>query len=80
MEFSFRNLDVWKKSLDLSISVYQHTTSVKDFGFKAQISRCSLSVPSNIAEGYSRQTPKETVQFLFIARGSCAELETQCLI
>lgn len=80
MTYSFRNLDVWKKAVELSVSVYAMSATLKDYGFRDQITRSSLSVPSNIAEGYNRQTIKETIQFLYIARGSCSELETQILI
>ncbi len=80
MTYSFRNLEVWQKAVQLSVQVYKITSQFKDYWFRDQITRSSLSVPSNIAEGYSRQTEKETIQFLFIARGSCSELETQILI
>lgn len=76
----FKQLDVWRRSLKLSISIYKELSTLKDFGFKDQITRSSLSVPSNIAEGYGRGTNKELIRFLFIAKGSCYELETQILI
>lgn len=49
----------------------------KDYGFKDQIQRAAVSIPSNIAEGYERQTNKELIQFLYIAKGSCGEIRTQ---
>ena len=54
--------------------------NLKDFGFKDQITRSSLSIPSNIAEGMERSTEKEKARFLEIARGSVAELKTQIKI
>jgi len=54
--------------------------SVTDYGFKDQISRSGLSIPSNIAEGVERNSPKETVNFLSYAKGSCGELRTQIYI
>lgn len=80
MAYSFRNLEVWQKAVELSVQVYKITSQFRDYWFRDQITRSSLSVPSNIAEGYNRQCEKETIQFLYIARGSCSELETQILI
>ena len=54
--------------------------NLKDFGFKDQITRSSLSIPSNIAEGMERSTEKEKARFLEIARGSAAELRTPIMI
>ncbi|GHV35719.1 hypothetical protein FACS1894178_5910 [Bacteroidia bacterium] len=76
----FEDLEIWKLGVELSIIVYHNFASCKDFGFKDQIQRASVSVPSNIAEGYDRQTEKELVQFMFIAKASCAELRTQAII
>lgn len=77
---NFKELDVWKRSARLSAEIYKATFNLNDFGFRDQFTRSGLSVPSNIAEGVSRLSDKETVQFLSIAKGSLAELETQVLI
>jgi len=74
------NLDVWKKSCRLSVEIYKYFSSCKDFGFKDQITRSSLSIPSNIAEGMEKESNKEKIRFIEIARGSIAELETQIYI
>ena len=76
----FEQLDVWKRSARLSASIYQTLAKNKDFGFKDQITRSGLSVPSNIAEGYERGSDKETVNFLNYAKGSTGELRTQIYI
>ena len=76
----FEDMDVWKKSSRLSILIYRHFSDVKDYGFKNQITRSSLSIPSNIAEGIERSTVKEKKNFLNYSKGSCAELRTQIYI
>ncbi len=76
----FEKLDVWKLSTDLSIDVYRQLKNLRDFGFKDQITRSSLSIPSNIAEGMTRNGYREKLQFLSIAKGSCSELRTQIYI
>ena len=76
----FEKLDVWKLSTDLSVEVYRGMKNLRDFGFKDQITRSSLSIPSNIAEGMTRNGPKEKLQFLNFAKGSCSELRTQIYI
>lgn len=76
----FEDLVVWKRSARLSSDVYKELRELKDFGFKDQITRSGLSVPSNIAEGYERKSIKELVNFLSIAKGSCGELRTQIYI
>lgn len=80
---SYQNLIVWQKSFALSILVYKLTKNFpKDelYALTSQIRRASVSIPSNIAEGYSRRRKLEYIQFLQIAFGSAAELETQILI
>ncbi len=73
-------LDVWKKSARLSADVYKFFKECKDFGFKDQITRSALSIPSNIAEGMEKQSKKEQIRFLDIAKGSTAEFATQTYI
>ena len=76
----FKDLAVWRRSARLCADLYKATAELKDWGFRDQLTRSGLSVPSNIAEGYGRGTPKELVQFLRYAKGSAAELETQIYI
>jgi four helix bundle protein len=76
---SYKDLIVYKKAYDLALAIYEMTKVFPEserFGLTSQLRRCSVSIPSNIAEGY-RRGKKEYVQFLKIAYGSCAELETQ---
>ncbi len=73
-------LDVWKRSCRLSVEVYRYFAECKDFGFKDQITRSSLSIASNIAEGIEKESNKEKIRFIEIARGSTAELITQIYI
>ena len=76
----YENLAVWKKSVNLSCSIYLLMKNNRDFGFKDQICRSAVSVASNIAEGYERIHRKETINFLSIAKGSIGELKTQIII
>lgn len=76
----FEKLQVWKRSARLSAELYKAMRDLRDFGFKDQITRSGLSVPSNIAEGMTRGTVKDKRHFLLIAKGSCAELRTQIYI
>lgn len=80
---NFKELLVWQKSIDFVTEIYRITeTFPKDetFGLKSQIRRASVSIPSNIAEGNSRRSKLDYLQFLRISRGSCAEVETQLII
>ena len=77
---AFEDLDVWKRSAGLSAEIYKELRELKDYGFKDQITRSGLSIPSNIAEGIERNSNKEKVQFLSYAKASCAELRTQSYI
>ena len=78
-----KDLDVWKKSMDLVEVIYKLTQQFPDsekFGLSSQMRRAAVSIPSNIAEGSARKGDKELIHFLHIALGSVAELETQYLI
>lgn len=77
---SYRNLIVWQKSMELVLAVYVLTAKYPKtelFGLVSQSRRCSVSIPSNIAEGRTRGSRKDFKQFLVIAMSSGAELETQ---
>ena len=67
----FEDLEVWKRSARLSVDIYKQTKKIKDYGFRDQITRSGLSVPSNIAEGIERESDKECIRFLSFAKGSC---------
>lgn len=77
---AFEDLEVWKRSAGLSARIYSTLKELRDYGFKDQITRSSLSIPSNIAEGIERNSEKETINFLSYAKGSCAELRTQIYV
>ena len=80
---SYRDLTVWQRAMDLVDVIYELTRSFpKDerFGLTAQLQRCAVSVPSNIAEGHGREHLGEYVHHLSISNGSLMELETQVLI
>ena len=74
------NLDVWKRSCRISVEIYKYFKSCKDYGFKDQITRASLSIPSNIAEGMEKDYVKEKSRYFEISKGSVAELITQIYI
>ena len=76
---SYRDLEVWKKSMDVVVRCYETTRSFpasEQYGLTGQIQRAAVSVPANIAEGQARQHRKEFLHHLSIAHGSVAELET----
>jgi four helix bundle protein len=77
---ALESLDVWKRSCRLSVELYKCLGDCRDYGFRDQVTRSALSVPSNIAEGYERDSPREFSRFLRIAKGSCGELRTQLYI
>jgi four helix bundle protein len=80
---SFRDLAVWQRAIALTVEVYKLTAgfpAAEQFGLTNQLRRASVSVASNIAEGYGRATKGEYIQFLGHARGSASEVETQLVI
>ena len=70
------DLEVWKRAARLSANIYKELKDLKDFGFKDQITRSGLSVPSNIAEGFERRSDKDFSRFLYISKGSCGEVRS----
>ena len=78
-----KDLDVWKLGIDLVKDIYILTKNFpknEQFGMVAQMRRCAVSIPSNIAEGAARNSRKEYLQFLYISLGSMSELETQLIL
>jgi len=73
----YEDIDAWKEGMRLTVNLYKRLSACKDYGFRDQIQRSAVSIPSNIAEGYDRESNKEYIRFLYISRGSCAELRTQ---
>lgn len=83
MGASFKELVVWQRAIELTSAIYQLTNSFpssEQFGLTNQMRRASVSIASNIAEGYGRCTKGEYIQFLGNARGSNCELQTQLVI
>lgn len=80
---SYKDLNIWKRSIGLVKDLYEITSlfpKEESYVLTSQIRRSAISIPSNIAEGFTRSHNKEYRQFLYIALGSCAELETQIII
>jgi four helix bundle protein len=77
-------IECWKEGVDLTLKIYglkrKSSLLLKDYGLVDQMQRASVSMPSNISEGYERHTYQEFIHFLYIAKGSCGELRTQLLI
>jgi four helix bundle protein len=76
---SFEDLEVWKRACQLAVAVYEATRTTHDFGMRNQMRRAAVSIASNIAEG-SERGGKDFTRFLRVAKGSAAELRTQCYI
>ncbi|MDQ7916323.1 four helix bundle protein [Mesonia sp. MT50] len=78
---SFEEIDSWKKARELNKEIYQLTSKAnsfsKDFALRDQIRRSSISISSNIAEGFERETNKEFIRFLYIAKASAGEFRSQ---
>lgn len=80
---SYKQLTVWKKSIELVKKIYRATEGFprsEAYGLSTQMRRAAISIPSNIAEGYKRRSLGEYIQFLSIADASAAELETQIIL
>ena len=78
--YYYKKLKVWQKAMELDLQVYKATKNYpkhEQYGLISQMRRCVISIPSNIAEGHGRNSDKEIIRFLDIARGSILELDTQ---
>ena len=79
----YKDLKVWQKGIEITDKIYSITDRFPKselYGLTAQMRKASVSIPSNIAEGFARHHSKEYRQFLYISLGSCAELDTQLII
>jgi four helix bundle protein len=79
----YKDLKIWQRGMGLTKTIYRLTAgfpSEEKFGLASQMRRAAVSIPSNIAEGQARRGTREFVQFLSLASGSLAELETQLLL
>ena len=79
----YKDLKVWQKGLDIVDKIYSITDSLPKhelYGLVSQMRRASISIPSNVAEGFARHHTKEYKRFLYVSLGSCAELDTQLII
>jgi four helix bundle protein len=77
---AFEDLVVWKKSKALAVDIYSTLKDCKDYGLKDQMTRSAVSISSNIAEGFERNSNKQFAHFLQIAKASCGELRSQIYI
>ncbi|MFA5128079.1 MAG: four helix bundle protein [Patescibacteria group bacterium] len=78
--FKFEDIVAWQKSGALVIEVYETFRDCRDYSFRDQIQRAAVSIMNNISEGFERKTNKEFINFLFIAKGSCAEVRSMCYL
>ncbi|PWK50870.1 four helix bundle protein [Pleionea mediterranea] len=76
----FDRMDVWMRAVELSVEAYKYSTKIRDYGFRDQLTRSALSIPSNIAEGVERESIKESINFLSYAKASAGEFYTQVFI
>lgn len=76
----FEDLEVWQEAMRLATDIYDLLKECREYSLRDQIQRAAVSVPSNIAEGFERQTNKEYIQYLFISKGSAGELRTQVYV
>ncbi len=73
---NFEDLIVWQQAQKLTLDIYKLFKTNKDYGFKDQIQRASVSIMNNIAEGFGYRTNKEFIRYLYISKGSCSEVRS----
>ncbi|WP_076410977.1 four helix bundle protein [Shewanella sp. UCD-KL12] len=79
-KYAFEHLEVWRRSSRLVCDIYRLFNNCRDYGFKDQVTRSSLSIPSNIAEGEESSSAKDSARFLYYSKGSAGDLATQLYI
>jgi four helix bundle protein len=77
---TFENLEIWQDGIELAARVYELFRDRRDFGFRGQMQEAAVSISSNIAEGYERDSNQELVRFCVIAKGSCGEVRSQAYL
>lgn len=77
---SFKDLLVWQKSKLFTVDIYKAFSNCRDYGFRDQIQRATISIMNNVAEGYAKRSDKSFKNFLSIAKGSAAEVESMLLV
>ena len=77
---AFEQLEVWKRSSRLTVNLYKSLINCKDYGLKDQITHAAISISSNIAKGFERNSNRQFARYLKIAKGSCGELRSQLYI
>ncbi len=76
----FEDIIAWQKAKLLCVEIYKHFENSKDYGFRDQIQRASVSIMNNIAEGFERKSNKEFRFFLYVAKGSCGEVRSMLIL
>ena len=76
----FEDIIAWKKAKELTIDIYKNFKDIRDFAFRDQIQRASVSVMNNVAEGFERGSDADFRRFLFIAKGSCGEVRSMLYV
>lgn len=76
----FEDIKCWQESKELTFNIYRMFSKCNDFSFRDQIKRAVISIMNNIAEGFERQTNKELRNFLYISKGSCAEVRSMLYV
>jgi len=76
----FEDIIAWQKAKELTVQTYRLFEKSKDYGFKEQIQRTSVSIMNNIAEGFERKSNNEFKHFLYIAKGSCGEHRSMLIV
>ena len=77
---AFEDLEIWKRSSALAVKIYNSLKGCKEYSLRDQIIRSAISISSNIAEGFERNSNKQFAQYLQFAKGSCGELRSQLYI